>query len=55
MAETIPTKAISSKTVATNFNKKKATCKIKAFYILLTFLLISISPLISCSVYYWFI
>ena len=31
-----------SKTVSTNFNEKKATCKTQSFYILLAFLLISI-------------
>ena len=35
----------------TNFNKKKATCKTQNFYILLTFLLITIELLIAVSIY----
>ena len=34
------------------FNEKKATCKIQNFYILLTFLLITIALLIAVSIYY---
>ena len=40
--ETNPTK-----TIPTNFRKKKVTCKIKKLYILLTFLLTTLRPLIS--------
>ena len=32
-----------TKTIPTNFNEKKATCKKKNFYILLAFLLITIN------------
>ena len=35
----------------TNFNEKKATCKMQNFYILLAFLLITIALLIAVSVY----
>ena len=44
------TKTIPTKTVPTNFNEKKVTCKTKNFYISLTFLLITIELLIA--VYY---
>ena len=39
----------------TNFNEKKATCKTQNFYILLTFLLITIALLIAVSIYGYFI
>ena len=39
----------------TNFNKKKATCKTQKFYVLLTFLLIIIVPLIAVSIYCYLI
>ena len=39
------------KTIPTNFNEKKATCKTKNFYILLAFLLITIGLLIAVSIY----
>ena len=35
----------------TNFNEKKATCKTQNFYILLEFLLITITLLIAVSIY----
>ena len=35
----------------TNFNEKKATCKMQNFYILLAFLLITIELLIAVSIY----
>ena len=35
----------------TNFNGKKATCKTQNFYILLTFLLVTIELLIVVSIY----
>ena len=38
------------KTVSTNFNEKKATCKAQYFYILLTFLLITLALLIAVSI-----
>ena len=40
LTKTFPTKTTSTKTVPTSFKEKKITCKIKNFYILLTFLLI---------------
>ena len=39
------------KTIPTNFNENKATCKTKNFYILLAFLLITIGLLIAASIY----
>ena len=39
-----------TKTISTNFNEKKATCKMQNFYILLAFLLITVALLITvCS------
>ena len=38
------------KTIPTNFNEKKATCKTQNFYILLAFLLITIALLIAVSI-----
>ena len=43
------------KTIATNFNEKKATCKIQNFYILLAFLLITIALFIAASIYCYLI
>ena len=40
-----------TKTIPTNFNEKKATCKTQNFYILLAFLLITITLLIAVSTY----
>ena len=39
-----------TKTIPTNFNEKKATCKAKNFYILLAFLLITIASLIAAII-----
>ena len=39
-----------TKTVPTNFNEKKVTCKTQNFYILVAFLLITISLLIAVSI-----
>ena len=39
----------------TNFNEKKATCKLQNFYILLGLLLISIALLIAVSIYCYLI
>ena len=39
------------KTVPTNFNEKKITSKTKNFYILLSFLLISIALLMDVTIY----
>ena len=43
------------KIVSTNFNERKVTCKIKNFYILLAFLLITTSLLIAVSIYCYLI
>ena len=43
------------KEVTTSFNEKKMTCKTKNFYILLTFLLITITLLIAISIYFYLI
>ena len=40
-----------TKTILTNFNENKATCKTQNFYILLAFLLIAIALLIAVSIY----
>ena len=40
-----------TKTVRINFNEKKAICKTQNFYILLTFLIITIALLIAVSIY----
>ena len=45
-----------SKTILTNFHKKKATCKTQNFYyILLAFLLVAIALLIDISIYCYLI
>ena len=49
------TKIVPTKAVPANFNKKKVTCKIENFYILLTFSLFTISLLIIVSIYSYFI
>ena len=46
---------IIEESVATNFNKKKATCKTKNFCIFLAFLLITIALLIAVSIYCYLI
>ena len=43
------------KTIPTNFNGKKATCKIQNFYVLLVFLLITIVLLRVVSAYCYLI
>ena len=43
-----------TKTIPTNFNEKKLTCKTQNFYILLAFLLITIALLIAVSIYCYF-
>ena len=43
------------KTIPTNFNEKKVTCKTQSFYILLAFLLITIALLIAVSIYCYLI
>ena len=43
-----------TKTIPTNFNEKKATCKTPNLYILLAFLLITIALLIAVNIYsFW--
>ena len=44
-----------TKTIPTNFNEKKATCKTSNFYILLTSLLITVALLIAVSIYCYLI
>ena len=44
-----------AKATATNFNAKKVIYKTKIFYILLTFLLITIARLIAVSIYCYLI
>ena len=44
-----------TKTITTNFNEKKAICKIQNFYILLAFSLITIALLIAVSIYCYLI
>ena len=39
-----------TKTIPTNFNEKKATCRMQSFYILLAFLLTTITLLIVVSI-----
>ena len=43
------------KTIPTNLNKKKVTCKMQIFYILLAFLLITIALLIAVSIFCYLI
>ena len=38
------------KTIPTNFNKKKASCKIQNLYVLVAFLLITIASFITISI-----
>ena len=40
-----------TKTISTNFNEKKATCKTQNFHILLVFLLIALALLIAVITY----
>ena len=46
---------LSPKDDETNFNEKEATCKTQNFYILLVFLLITMTLLISVSIYCYLI
>ena len=46
---------IIEESVSTNFNEKKATCKMQNFYILLAFLLITIALLTAASIYCYLI
>ena len=53
----IVTKTVPAKSISTNLNEKKVICKMKSFYILLAFLLITATMLIVASIYcfirYW--
>ena len=56
--ESLETKNIMIKTVPaksnpTNFNESKKICKMKNFYILLAFLLITVTLLIAVSIYFF--
>ena len=44
-----------TKTISTNFNEKKATCKTRNFYILLAFLLITIALSIGVTIFCYLI
>ena len=44
-----------TKTILTNINEKKATCKMQSFYVLVAFLLITIALLIVVSIYCYLI
>ena len=44
-----------TKTLPTNFNEKKGTCKTQNFYTLLAFLLITIALLAAVSIYCYLI
>ena len=44
-----------TKTIPTNFNEEKTTCKTQKFYILLALLLIPIAFLIDVCIYCYFI
>ena len=46
---------IIEETVPTNFNEKKAICKMQKFYILVAFLLITLALLIAVSIYCYLI
>ena len=41
-----------TKTIPTNFNEEKTTCKTEIFYILVAFLLITIALLIAASIHF---
>ena len=43
------------KTILTNFNGKRVTCKTQNFYVLLAFLLITVALLIVVSIYCYLI
>ena len=53
----IVTKTVPAKSISTNLDKKKVICKMKSFYIILAFLLITATMLIVASIYcfirYW--
>ena len=49
-AKVSPNDDDKTKTIPTNFNEKKATCRMQSFYILLAFLLTTITLLIVVSI-----
>ena len=49
-AKVSPNDDDKTKTIPTNFNEKKATCRMHSFYILLAFLLTTITLLIVVSI-----
>ena len=49
-AKVSPNDDDKTKTIPTNFNEKKATCRMQSFYILLAFLLTTITLLIAVSI-----
>ena len=53
--EVIESYNIEIKTIPTNFIEKNITCKTQSFYILLTFLIITIILLIAVSIYCYLI
>ena len=46
---------MTKQTIPTNFNEKKATCKMQNFYILVEFLLLTIALMIAVSIYCYLI
>ena len=49
-AKVSPNDDDKTKTIPTNFNEKKATCRMQSFYILIAFLLTTITLLIVVSI-----
>ena len=49
-AKVSPNDDDKTKTIPTNFNEKKATCRMQSFYFLLAFLLTTITLLIVVSI-----
>ena len=49
--EVIESYGKETKPIPTNFNEKKAICKMQNFYVLLAFLLLTIALLIAVSIY----
>ena len=47
----VMTKTVPAKITPTNPNKKKVVCKMRNFYIILTFLLVTMTFLIVVSIY----
>ena len=55
MDDSVMNDEIIEEPVSTNFNEKKATCKMQNFHILLAFLLITIALLTAASIYCYLI